>query len=132
LIFLLRVRERHWIAKLLRDGVRLTNATEGGDGFAYGDKNPMRNPEAVARYIESNKGRKLSAETRLRQAEGAKRRWRRPGAKLVITGDNNPAKRPDVRAKISDGQRGIKRPYLGEYNKKRAALQRLIKASKRP
>jgi group I intron endonuclease len=36
-----------------------------------------------------------------------------------MVGDNNPAKQPNVRKKISDALKGTKRPDLTEYNKKR-------------
>ena len=52
--------ERWWIAYWRFIGGRLTNATDGGDGWAVGDRNPMRNPEARERHRAAMKGRPFS------------------------------------------------------------------------
>jgi len=83
--------ERFWIAYWRSIGARLTNATDGGDGWALGDRNPMHNPVAKARFSAANKGRKFKPahkenhlravrrpEVRAAHAEGTRRRWEDP------------------------------------------------------
>lgn len=123
LVALLNERERHWIAKFRSEGARLTNTTDGGEGFAYGDRNPMRNPESVKKHILANKGLKRSAESKARSSEGAKRRWNKPGERDRMAGDLNPARKPGVGDKISKTNTGhIKRPSLAELNRSRAGI----------
>ncbi len=113
--------ERFWIAYWKFIGGNLTNATDGGDGC---DRNAMRNPEALARYSLANKGRRLTPEHRARIAAGNRRRYEDPEQRAQNAGDRNPAKRPDVGAKISAKNKGIKRPHLAEFNRQRAKAQR--------
>lgn len=70
--------EKFWIAALRLAGAPLTNGTDGGEGWAVGERNPMNNPEAKERWRTKNKGRKLSDEQRKVSAAAAKRRYENP------------------------------------------------------
>lgn len=59
-------RERHWIAALKRQGVKLTNLTEGGEG--HHGYSPTK--KTIALRSKALKGSKLSAEARANQSKG--------------------------------------------------------------
>lgn len=84
--------ERWWIAMGRSIGLRLTNATDGGDGFSLASQSP----EARARISQALRGRKLSAEHR-RNLSRARR-----GLKVSDEG----------RKKISDRMKGTLPPAL--------------------
>lgn len=93
--------EIRWIAEVKARGARLLNLTDGGDG--------VTNPTPEVRAVMSAKAsaRVVSSATRekLRQQMLGNKR----GSKATrLFGKDNPAKRPEVRAKISASRMGQK------------------------
>lgn len=67
----LAVRERHWIAYYRRQGARLTNATDGGEGTL----GRVVTPETRAKSAASNRGQRRKQETCARLSVSLKLRW---------------------------------------------------------
>jgi hypothetical protein len=67
-------------------------------------------------------------ETRRRMSIAAKRR-------TDMIGENNPAKKPEIRRKISEACKGIKKPWLSEWNRTRKfsqdAIRRITEAGRK-
>lgn len=111
--------ERFWIAYFRMIGARLTNATDGGDGWAIGDRNPMRDPAAVSRYIAANKGRKLTTEHKQAISRATSRRYEDPAERARFAGNRNPACGPGVGLRISIATKGKKKAQLAIANRLR-------------
>lgn len=88
--------ERWWIAFGRACGWPLTNLTDGGSTQQNKSRKPLP-AETRAKISAANKGKGL--------------------------GDSNPAKRPEVRNKISASSRGIKRARTAAHNAKIAAAR---------
>lgn len=99
-----------WSFELERDLIafygreNLANFTDGGEG-ATGAK---RSAETIAKHVAKHTGLKRSKETCIRISEALKASPNRRD----ISGDNNPAKRPDVR----DSMRGPRPRISGKNN----------------
>ena len=85
-----------------------------------GCTSPALDPEVRKKISKSTKGRKHSAETRAKMSEAkkGKKTWiygKKHSAETIkkLSGENNPAKRPEVRAKISAANR--RRWRKGQY-----------------
>lgn len=75
----LNAREISWIAHGRAAEWPLTNATDGGDGFSYGDLNPMSRPEVRAKVLAAVTGRVYGPVARRNMSEAAQRRPKRLG-----------------------------------------------------
>lgn len=74
-----------------------------GPPIMFGDKNPMRRPEVIVKFMGEN--------------SPSKRPEMRKLVSDRVAGDKNPSKRPEVRAKISATLMGqSKGKFLGELN----------------
>lgn len=98
--------ERWWIAYGRCLGWPLTNLTDGGDGAAYGDNNPMRDPEVVTKVQAA------------RRANG--RPWQTDESRAKISAGNKGKtlgrpKSPEHRAKMS-ANNAMKRPAVAAKN----------------
>jgi hypothetical protein len=122
--------ERFWIAYFRFIGANLTNATDGGDGWALGDHNPMRNPIAKAKFSAKNKGRKLTEEHKARQREA----WQRPETRqkwmasmanvfsdpVYIEKQHNAGKRTSQDPRIAEARRrGLDKAIVARWAHKR-------------
>jgi hypothetical protein len=90
---------------------RSYNIADGGDGnvHLFGDANPSRRQEVRQKLRKASLGHKLSKESRKKLSIA---NTGKPGAwkgkkRLDMTGDLNPAKRDEVRKKISVSKLGI-------------------------
>ena len=121
-------QECWWIAFGRALGWPLTNLTNGGERTTH-------TAELRAKMSATRKGKPRKAHTAETRAKMSAARKGRPGkspsaetrAKTSaanmgkLSGDRNPAKRPEVRAKISLSSIGIKRLRTAEHNAKIAA-----------
>jgi hypothetical protein len=83
--------ERELISSYGREN--LCNLTDGGEGCS----GVKKSPETIAKQIAIHLGSKRSEESRRRMSEAQKLSQNRPD----ISGDKNPAKREDVKAKMA-------------------------------
>jgi hypothetical protein len=129
--------ERYYI-KLFRDlGMKLTNATAGGEGQSKGyvrseEAKRKRNAklrgrrlslEHIAKMVAGHRGRKHSAETCARISAGCKGKTK------------GKPKSAEHRARISAGLRGKPKPWLAERNRSpemRRAVSALRRSEKKP
>jgi len=133
----LNEREIYWIKKLKPK----LNLTQGGDGWAYGDKNPSRRPEVRKIVREKLLGSKRP------DVLGDKNPSCRPEVRLKLSkalkgrrtwdnrGDNHPMKRPEIAKKVSEKTKGVKKTFpIGyihhtktlEYRKKMSMMRKGI------
>lgn len=110
------------IAQLRRDGYRLCNLTDGGDG-ASGAK---RTPEHIAIMSRVHKGKLVSAETKRKISESQRgkpgRRLGKPNSEetrqKMSESHKGVALSAEHKARISEGQTGKKRkPFTDEHRK---------------
>lgn len=118
-------REQYWLDIL-------TPFTDNGKGFnvrKVADSNVgiIRTDESKAKQRISAKGKTRSEQTRRRMSEN----WREKRSKeyfenlsLRVRGDNNPAKRPDVKDKISKSMKGRTWKHDEERVKRHSELRR--------
>lgn len=100
--------ERWWIAYGRLSHWPLTNMTDGGDGAAYGERNPMASPKTVAKVAMWHRGKKLSTETRTSiskaaLARGDNHHFRSETHREAVRQRSltkNPMKNPNVVAKM--------------------------------
>jgi hypothetical protein len=121
-------RECWWIAFGLACGWPLTNLTNGGE-------RPTHTAELRAKMGAARKGKPGKPHTAETRAKISTAQKGRPGKspsvetraktnaanKGKLSGDANPAKRPEVRAKMSLSGTGVKRLRTAEHNAKIAA-----------
>lgn len=83
-----RFWEQFWISQCKTWGFKLTNMTEGGEGFASGDLNPAHLPHVKAIRSKVHKGKKLSKKTRDKISESLTGR-KNPEHSKRMTGRTN-------------------------------------------
>ncbi len=112
-----REAERAWIREAREKGVRLTNITEGGEGFGSGENHPMfgrkHTPEALKKISLASTGRTVSEEAKRKISKANKGKTPFKGKKLS----------DEAKAKISKANTGKPGTNLGkkfsEEHKKR-------------
>lgn len=98
-------KEVELIAFLKAEKVALTNMTSGGEGVDFSGE--------------------LGAKIRRKISKTVARLWENQAYRAAKSGDNNPAKRPDVREKISKSVRAL--PPASEETRKKISLSHLGK-----
>jgi hypothetical protein len=73
-------------------------------------KDQMSSPEVRAKLSAARKAQWDDPVYRAKMSAAAKAQWDDPVYRAKNSGDTNPAKRPEVRAKISEAQRGDRNP----------------------
>jgi len=128
----LNEREIYWIEKLKPE----LNLTTGGDGFAYGEKNPSH------RLDVKEKVRKKLIGSKRPDVLGDKNPSRRPEVRLKLSkilkgrrtwdnrGDNHPMKNPEIAKKVSEKTKGVKKTFPKGYIHHTKTLEYREKMSK--
>lgn len=104
-------------------------ASENMKGHWTGDKNPMKNPEAVRMSVQTRRGRGFKTNNKtgwitrreLYPPSGFKdieNFGRKMSERKDLRGDNNPSRRPEVREKKSDKMMGENNPFYGKHHSK--------------
>ena len=100
---LLSETECWWIAYGRALGWPLKNQTDGGDGALFGANNPSKRPEIREKrrlqWAVNHPSKR--PQNRKKISERNKARWTQSLFRDSMTGEHNPAKRPEVRAKMS-------------------------------
>jgi len=116
----LNVKEIYYIEKyntLKPNGYNLTRGGKSTTGFKFSDESKLKisesNKEACKNRTKEEKERLSKMQALLMTGKNNPMYGKK---RPDVTGDLNPAKRPEVRKKISESKKGCKRPDLTERN----------------
>lgn len=108
--------EKFWIAKFREIGVNLTNSTDGGEGtlgYKHSDETKRRMSESMKGDKNHFRGKKLTDDHKQKISEaqkGENNHFFGKPTKSFCFGDDNIAKIPEIRKKISDSKKGDNNP----------------------